>query len=707
MRTRVIIVILLLFMVGAYVLLDVQQWLNLNVIKQQQAHWVAQFHATPLRVALGFGLGYVLVTAASLPGAALLSLAGGAILGFGPGLLVISFASSLGATLAFLISRTVLRTWLEQRFAASFARINAGVIRDGAFYLLSLRLVPLFPFFVINLLMGLTRMRTWSFYWVSQLGMLPATAVYVNAGTQLGQIEQLADVATPPLILSLTLLGLLPLISRHVLNKLKRRRALSGWPRPKHFDYNVVVIGGGAGGLVSAYITSAAKAKVALIEQHQMGGDCLNSGCVPSKALIRAAKSAHEMRHSARFGIHGSAPQVDFQAVMAHIKAAIARIEPHDSRERYTQLGVDCFHGTATMRSPWQVEVNGQLLTTRSVIIATGARPRVPELPGLLEVPYFTSDTLWGLTELPQRLVILGGGPIGCEMAQAWARLGSQVTLIEAGGRLLNREDPEVSTRIREQLIQEGVDVRLNARATATHADSAAHKLWLEGNPQPVLFTHLLLALGRIPHLAGLGLAQLGIEPDAASQYRVDNTLQLGLPNLWVVGDAAGGDQFTHAAAQGAFTVSLNALFGHLKTFRTNWRVLPRVTFTDPEVARVGLNVTAAVAQDVPHEVTTYALDALDRAITEGDQGGWIQVLTRPGSDQILGATVVSPQAGEMITEWVSAMKHKQGLNRMLSTIHAYPTRSEGNKAVAGVWKKARQPERVLAWLQRYHQWRR
>lgn len=707
MRARALIVILLLLLVGAYVLFDGHQWLNLSVLKQQQSHWVAQFQTRPLQIALAFGLVYVLVTAASLPGAALLSLAGGAILGLGPGLLVISFASSVGATLAFLISRTLLRTWLEQRFATAFQRINAGVLRDGAFYLLSLRLVPLFPFFMINVLMGLTRMRTWTFYWVSQLGMLPATAVYVNAGTQLGHIEQLSDVATPALILSLTLLGLLPLLSRFVLYRLQRHRALASWPRPKHFDYNVVVIGAGAGGLVSAYITSAAKAKVALIEQHQMGGDCLNTGCVPSKALLRTAKVAHEIREGARFGVHSGEPEIDFNAMMAHIRGAIARIEPHDSRARYTELGVDCIAGTARLHSPWQVAVNGRLISTRSIIIATGAQPRVPELPGLSEVPYFTSDTLWDLTEQPERLVILGGGPIGCEMAQAWARLGTQVTLIEAGPRLLNREDPEVSARICAQLEQEGVEVRLKTRARSAEAGLGEHKLWLEGESKPIVFTHLLLALGRVPNLAGLGLAELGIEANAEGHYPVDRKLQLGLPNLWVVGDAAGGEQFTHAAAQGAWTASLNALFGHLKSFQTDWRVLPRVTFTDPEVARVGLNVSAATAQNIPFEVTTYSLDELDRAITEGDKGGWVQVLTRPGSDKILGATVVSPQAGEMITEWVSAMKHKQGLNKILATVHAYPTRSEGNKALAGAWKKARQPQRLMMLLQRYHRWRR
>jgi len=705
MRARLLIVTLLLLLLGAYLILDVPQWFNLGFIRQQQAEWLAQYHATPIRVALAFGLIYILVTAASLPGAAILSLAGGAILGLGPGLLVISFASTLGATLAFLISRTLLRAWLERRFAKSFARINTGVTRDGAFYLLSLRLVPVFPFFVINALMGLTRMRTWTFYWVSQLGMLPATAVYVNAGTQLGQIEQLSDVTTPSLLISLTLLGLLPLLSRFSLTRLQRRRVFSQWSRPKQFDYNVVVIGAGAGGLVSAYITAAAKAKVALIEQHQMGGDCLNTGCVPSKALIRAAKSAHEIRHGDRFGIQGAEPIVDFQAVMHHVHGAIARIEPHDSRERYTQLGVDCIQGTAQVRSPWEVEVNGHVLTTRSVILATGARPRIPDLPGLSEVDYLTSDTLWSLTEQPQRLVILGGGPIGCEMAQAWGRLGSQVTLIEASDRLLSREDPEVSARIADQLRQEGVDVRLNTQASSV--DAKTSQVLLADGSQPVAFTHLLLALGRVPNLTGLGLEQLGITLDPMDHRASITQIQQSLPNFSVVGDAAGGEQFTHAAAHGAWTASLNALFGHLKTFKADWRVLPRVTFTDPEVARVGLNITEATAKEIAYEVTTYSMDELDRAIVEGDHGGWIQVLTRPGTDQILGATVVSPQAGEIITEWVSAMKHKRGLNAIIATIHAYPTRSEANKALAGVWKKARQPQRLLQWVGRYLQWRR
>lgn len=691
--------------------------LTFDNLKRQQADLLALRDAQPLLVSAIYVLIYVAVTALSLPGAAIMTLAGGAVFGLGWGLLLVSFASTLGATLAMLVSRFFLRDWVKERFRKTMTKLDAGIEREGAFYLFALRLVPAFPFFVINLAMGLTQMKVWTFWWVSQVGMLVGTAVYVNAGTQLGQLQSPADILSVQLLGAFVLLGIFPLLARKALDIYKSRQALSQWTKPQTFDTNLVVIGAGSGGLVSAYIAAAVKANVILVEKHQMGGDCLNTGCVPSKALIRSAKLAHEMRHADQYGIKSQQPEVNFAAVMDRIQDVIAQIEPHDSVERFTGLGVDVRQGTARIVTPWEVEVTlhtGEIqrVTTRSIILATGAEPFVPELPGLDQVDYLTSDNLWQLRELPKKLLVLGGGPIGCELAQAFKRLGSQVTQVERGMRLMAREDEDASQLVMQHFRQEGVDIRLQHQALRFEVKGDEQCLIAqnaEGEEVSIAFDRVLIAVGRKPRLDGYGLAELGLLPENAKALETLHTnsyLQTLYPNVFACGDLIGPYQFTHAASHQAWHATVNALFGQFKRFEVDYQYLPWATFTDPEVARVGLNEQDAKEQSIAYEITTYGIDDLDRAIADGQAYGFVKVLTQPGKDKILGVTIVGPHSGDLIAEFVLAMKHGLGMNKLLGTIHIYPTMTEANKFAAGNWKKAHAPEKVLGWLQKFHQWR-
>ena len=797
--SRLLLVLALAAAVAAFVILDLGRFLSLEALRAVQSQLADWYERRPAAVLAAFFAVYVAVTALSLPGAVPLTLAGGALFGLGLGTLVVSFASTLGATLAMLVSRHLLRGAVQSRFGARMAEVDRGIARDGAFYLFTLRLVPVLPFFAINLLMGLTAMRVWTYAWVSQLGMLAGTLVYVNAGTQLAQITSLQGIVSPQLLGAFALLGVLPLAGRWLVSVLKARRALAPWRhrRPKRFDRNLVVIGAGAAGLVTSYIAAAVKARVTLVEAHRMGGDCLNTGCVPSKALIRAATLAQEIREAHRYGVRATAGEsdpglfgsssataspatavpakvvVDFPAVMARVAQVVRDIEPHDSVERYRGLGVDVQLGRARIVDPWHVEIthdDGQTtrLSTRSIVIATGARPIIPPLPGLQEAGVLTSDTLWGLRELPQRLLVLGGGPIGCELAQAFARLGSQVTQVEMGSRLLPKEDEDAASYAKQRLEADGVTVLTGHRAlrcertAPSHASSgpgdesspakaglgisgsgpeagkgqtsglpAWHLVTEQGGAEHrITFDRILCAVGRSARLEGFGLEDLGIDSTGRT-LPVDQHLQTVFPHILACGDVAGPYQFTHAAAHQAWYAAVNGLFGTFRRFKVDYRVIPWCTFLDPEIARVGLNEPEAVAQGVPFEVTRFDLDDLDRVIVEGGAGprpvgaeampgdasdggleaapsaGWVKVLTVPGKDRILGVTIVGRHAGELLAEWVMAMKHGLGLNKVLGTIHVYPTLAESAKYAAGAWKRAHQPQGLLRWVERFHTWRR
>ena len=694
----------------AFFAFDLNQFLSLDYFQQQKNQILDYADTHPWQAALVYFSIYVLITALSLPAAAVVTLAGGAIFGVVKGVILVSFASTIGATLAFLIARTLFRESIQARFARSLGTINRGIEREGSFYLFGLRLVPIFPFFAVNLVMGLTQMPVWRYFVVSQLGMLPGTIVYVNAGTQIGQIDSLGDITSPGLIFSFVLLGIFPLIAKRILDALNARKVYADVDKPMQFDTNMVVIGAGSAGLVTAYIAAATKAKVTLIEKHKMGGDCLNTGCVPSKALIRSAKIANYCRRASDYGLEVAHVGVDFRAAMERVHTVIADIEPHDSVERYTGLGVDCEAGAARIVDPYRVEVNGKIITTRNIVIATGARPAVPDIPGLDAAPCYTSDTIWSLREAPKRMIVLGSGPIGCELAQSFHRLGVPVTLVNRSDRLMPKEDPEISHYVREKLAVEGMDLKLGYLPLRCEQQDGEHQLIVQtpsGEELALPFDCLLVATGRRANVSGYGLEALKLATNEDGTLQVNEYLQTRFPNVYACGDVAGPYQFTHAAAHQAWYASVNALFGSFKRFKVDYRVIPWATFTDPEVARVGLNETEAKAQNIPYEVTRYGIDDLDRAIADGEAHGEVKVLTAPGKDKILGVTIVGHHAGDLISEYVTAMKYNLGLNKILGTIHIYPTLAESNKYAAGEWKRNHVPELAMQWLPRFHAWRR
>lgn len=712
-----LLILLVVGLVGLFFGFDLDRYFTLEALKASRAEFADLQAQSPWGVALGFLLSYVAITALSLPGAAIMTLAAGALFGVLWGTVIVSFASSIGATLAFLASRFLLRDSVQARFGDKLKAVNEGIAKDGAFYLFTLRLVPVFPFFLINLLMGLTPLRTVTFYWVSQVGMLAGTVVYVNAGTQLAQIDSLAGIISPGLLLSFTLLGLFPLLAKKISLSLQARRVYAAWKKPQKFDRNLIVIGAGAAGLVTAYIAAAVKAKVTLVEAHKMGGDCLNYGCVPSKALIKSAKLAHAMKEADRYGLEPGAPRFSFRAVMARVRAIVKAVAPHDSVERYTNLGVEVLQGYAKVVDPWTVEINmknggTQRLTTRSIVIAAGARPFVPPLPGIDEVGYVTSDTLWDvfakMEEPPRRLVVLGGGPIGCELAQSFARLGSDVTQVEMAPRIMIREDEDVSALARAALEADGVTVLTGHKALRCAKYGDQKILIVEEEVairKEVEFDMLICAVGRVARLTGYGLEDLGIPTQRT--VVTNDYLETLYPNIFAAGDVAGPYQFTHTAAHQAWYAAVNALFGQFKKFKADYSVVPWATFIDPEVARVGLNEQEAKEKNIPYEVTKYGLDDLDRAIADSAAHGFVKVLTVPGKDRILGVTIVGEHAGDLLAEYVLAMKHGLGLNKILGTIHTYPTWAEANKYAAGEWKRAHTPQKLLDWVEKYHTWRR
>jgi len=709
---KILLIALLLLFAVLYFALDLGNYLSLDYLRARQADLEAYRSAQPQLAAGLFFLGYVVVTGLSIPGAAVLTLLAGAIFGLLWGTVLVSFASTIGASLAFLVARFLLRESVQSSFGERLRAINEGIRKDGAFYLFTLRLVPAFPFFAVNLIMGLTPMPLRTFFWVSQLGMLAGTIVYVNAGTQLARIDSPAGVASPALLLSFALLGLFPLLARKTLELARARQVYRGWRRPRRFDRNLIVIGAGSAGLVTAYIAAAVKASVTLIERHRMGGDCLNTGCVPSKALIRAAKHAAQIRRAPEFGIDGGTARVDFERVMERVQDVIGLIEPHDSAARYRSLGVDVLQGNARLVSPWEVEVTAtdgskRTLSSRAIVIASGARPLLPPIPGLDGVEPLTSDNLWSLRTLPPRLLVLGGGPVGCELAQAFARLGSRVTLVEMAPRLMVREDADVSDAVAERFAAEGIDLRLDHKAVGFRRDATGTSLVAahDGRELVIAFDRVLVAVGRSANLKGFGLEELGIETDRT--VLTNDFMQTRFPNILAAGDVVGPYQFTHTAAHQAWYAAVNALFQPFKKFRADYSVIPWATFVDPEVARVGLNETEATERGVAYEVTRYGIDDLDRAIADGAAEGFVKILTVPGKDRVLGVTIVGQDAGELIAEYVLAMKQGIGLNRILGTIHIYPTMAEANKYAAGNWKRAHAPASLLGWLERFHGWRR
>ncbi len=706
-KSRLLWLALIAVLIAIGVWLDLHSFITLENFKARQAEIDAWVSSRPALALAAYFLVYVLVTAVNIPGAAVMTLIGGALFGLFQGSVVVSFASSCGATLAFLLSRYLLRDYVEQRFKGFAVRVNKGIEKDGAFYLFTLRLVPVLPFFAINMVMGLTRIKTLTYYIVSQIGMLPATLVYVNAGTQLSQVESLRGILSPALLGSFILVGLFPLLMRFLVSRYQAARLYRPYPKPKKFDANLVVIGAGSAGLVTAYIAAAAKAKVILVEREKMGGDCLNTGCIPSKTLIRSSRIASYINRAAEFGLHTQGAETDFGAVMQRVERIIRTIEPHDSVERYTKLGVDCVAGSARLLSPWAVEVDlggeKRVITARSIVIASGGSPAVPPIPGIDQVNYLTSDNLWALKTLPPRLLVMGGGAIGCELSQAFSRLGSQVTVAEMLPRLLAAEDAAVSEELERAFADDGIRV-LTGIKIVRFEKIAGDKVAVCETPAgevSIAFDEVLIAAGRRGNTAGLNLEQLGIAINSNGTIAVNESLQTVYPNIYACGDVAGPWQLTHAAAHQAWYAAMNALFGRWWKFRVDYAVIPRAVFCDPEVASLGINEQQARAQNIDYELTEYGIDDLDRAIAEGDAKGFVRVLTPPGNDKILGVTIVGPHAADIMSEYALAMRNGLGLSKILGTVHIYPTFAEANKFAAGNWRKAHLSSRLL----RVSQW--
>ncbi len=686
-------VILSLFISAVFLILyfNFSDFLNLQVLKQSQADlklWHEQNQG--LAVFLYFVI-YVSLTAISFPGAAILTIAAGFLFGIFWGVLIVSFASTIGATISFLLARYLFQSWVENHFRTVFLSLNQEFKKQGVFYLFSLRLIPLFPFFAVNALMGLTKIKAHHFYLVSQLGMLPGTILYVWAGVELSSLNQVSDILSFRMFLLFSTLGLFPWFVKYIFSQYQMSKIYKNYKKPKKYDYNLIVIGGGAAGLVSTSIAANVKAKVAIIEQHKMGGDCLNHGCVPSKALIHLSKQL---------------PKLDYIDVQKQIQDIIAQIEPHDSPERFRSMGADVFLESAKLLSPWQVQLGNRILTAKNIVIATGSAPFVPSIPGLETIHYKTSDSLWDMTQLPGKLAILGAGVMGCELAQAFQRLGCEVTLIEKADRVLSKEDPKVSKIIFDQLTKEGVKIFLNTEAKRI---SGAQILICQQNEKTfeMEFGELLLALGRKPRIIGYGLEELGVEMDGKGFIRRNEFMQTNYPNIFVCGDVTSHLQLTHMAGHQAWYASVNALFGKFRKFKEDSSVIPRCIFTYPEVASVGLSLDDAQKLYPDCERTFFDMKNSDRAICDQAVNGFIEIITKRNSDQILGVTIVNERAGELIAEFALSMRWKLGLKKILATVHAYPTWADANKLAALQWQKNHIPHNILKLAEKFHAWQR
>ncbi len=706
---KILLILIFIFFVYIVYHFSLDEYWTLDYVKKNQNLFQSFYQNRPWLTLSIFLLVYVSLTAFSIPGATVLTLIAGATLGLPMGIIFVSIASTLGATFSFLFSRFLFRDYVEKKFHKYFKIINEGIDQNEGSYLLSLRLIPIFPFFVVNLVMGITNISVLKYFFISQIGMLPATIVYINAGLQLGSIQDLNEILSFKILASFALLGILPFFFKSIFKMIFIRKIYKEYKKPKKFDYNLIIIGGGAAGLVTAYISATLKAKVALIEKNKMGGDCLNTGCVPSKALIKSAKLIYQMKNAHKYGLKDVIPMFDFQEIMERIRNIISMIEPHDSIKRYQQLGVDCFQGSAKILSPWEVEINGKILTTKNITIATGATPIIPSIDGLEKIQPLTSENIWNLKYLPQKMIIIGGGPIGCEMAQSFSRLGSEVIQIEISERILKKEDPEVAKLIEKKLKNEGVKILTNHRILEIQVLDGKKNLYLEHDGKRINFEfdEILLAIGRKANFKGLGVEKLGIKIRNDNTLNANEYLETNFPNIFVCGDVTGPYQLTHMASHQAWYCSINSLFGKLKKFKVDYSVVPWSTYCDPEIATVGLNEQLAKKSGIEYELTSYEIKDLDRAIVDSESFGILRVLTAPKSDKILGVTIVANHASDLILEFIMAMKSNIGLNKILETIHIYPTMGEANKYVAGNWKKKQYSNTIFQWLAIFHKWNR
>ncbi|HNM02829.1 MAG TPA: FAD-dependent oxidoreductase, partial [Leptospiraceae bacterium] len=619
-----------------------QDYLSFEYLRQERDSLLQLYQSNEAAFTVSYFMIYVFSAAFSVPGATVLTLGAGALFGIWKGLLLVSFASTIGASLSFLVSRYMFRESIEKKFKDQMETVNSGIRKDGKLYLLSLRLVPAFPFFLINLLMGLTEISLGSFYAVSQIGMIPGTFVYVNAGTQLVSLNSPKDILSPVLMISFAALGMLPIAAKFFLSFLQNRRLYANYKKPDKFDYNIAVIGAGAAGLVTSYISAAVRAKTLLIEKNKMGGDCLNTGCVPSKTLLSAAKKIHLAKKAEQYGLNSAKIDFDFSRIMERVHSVIRKIEPNDSIERYSGLGVECIRGDAKLLSPFEIQIGERKITAKNIVIASGAEPFIPDIPGLKDVGYLSSETLWNLKKLPKTFLVAGAGAIGCELAQAFSRLGSKVVLVEAAERILPSEDAKLSSFLYEVFIEEGIEIIASGKILQFEKNILGKKAKIQCNDKinEIFFDEVLICTGRKARTEGFGLEELGIRLTSKGSIEVNSYLQTNYPNIFACGDAAGPFQLTHAAAHQAWYAAVNALFGFAKTFKADYRVMPRTVYTDPEIARVGISEKEALENGIEYEKTEYDIGELDRAVTEGEARGFIQVLTEKRSDRILGVTI-------------------------------------------------------------------
>ena len=706
----------LTFLGGLFYFYGLDGYLSLQYISESQASFRQQFIASPIKISFFYSLIYILVTTFSLPGAAVLTLLAGALFPFLTALIIVSFSSTIGATLAMVITRFLYHDIIKDRFPKAYQLVEKGLTREGAKFLFFLRLVPIFPFFVVNYVFAVTRIPVLIFAFVSQIGMLPGTIVYINAGHQLSSIKGLDGIFSPGILFSFGLLATFPFVMKFFVNRYRYRKIYRSYKKPKSYDANLVVIGGGSAGLVGAYMGAASKAKTILIEEDKMGGDCLNTGCVPSKAILHVAEEVHiTQKILGKKIVKGTAKkEIDFLKVISHVKQSIKKIEPHDSIDRYTKLGVECIKGKAKILDPFTVKTNGRIIKTKAILVATGASPIIPDIEGKEKVQsdILTSNSIWDLKKLPQKLLIIGGGAIGCEMSQAFSRLGSKVTLVEAQSRILLGEDIETAKLMERVLTKEGVQILTNTKLESFHSKKSGRKAINEatlkkGKKQlKIAFSKVLIAVGRKATTSGFGLEELGIEKHPDGRIVINDYMQTNIPNVYAAGDVSGPFQLTHAAGHQGWHAVIHALYGFAYAPKINYSLMPTCVYTSPEVASVGLREQDAVKRKEGYEITQFDLKELDRAIVDENTEGFVRVITPWKKNNILGVTIVAKGASNLLLEFLATMKNKKRLNSILGTIHPYPSLGEANKYVASKWLKNHTSEEAMEKVKKFNTWR-
>ncbi len=691
---------------------------------------------------------YVVACVLFVPGS-ILTLGAGAVFGLVKGFIAVSVGSVLGAAAAFLVGRTVARGWVERKVAGSprFRAIDRAVGANGFQIVLLTRLSPLFPFNLLNYAFGLTRVPLGTYILASWIGMVPGTLMYVYLGTAIGDLARLSaggaadeggTLRTVLFYVGLAAAVVVTVVITRIARKALRQAVceegparLAGptevsaasraaplapadaandelvrnvhppdWVNPEPAPrYNLVVIGAGTAGLVTAAGAAGLGAKVALVERHLMGGDCLIAGCVPSKALLRAARAWAEVRDAGAFGVEvPPGARVNFPAVMERMRRLRASLSPTDSAARFRGLGVDVFFGSARFAGPDTVEVAGRTLHFRKAVIATGTRPRRPDVPGLDEIGYLTNETVFFLTELPARLAVIGAGPVGCELAQAFARFGAAVTLVGNQPQVLPREDADAAGRVARSLERDGVRLLLGAKVMAAGRRGADKFVHVEaaGGSTELLVDDILAGVGRSPNVEGLNLGAAGVDYDPDKGVHVNDRLRTSNRRIYAAGDVCSPSKFTHAADALARIVIRNALF--LGRARVSALVIPWCTYTDPEVARVGLNEQEARQQGVVVQTFVQELRHVDRAVLDGAPEGMVKLLVRKGTGRLVGATVVAPHAGEMIGELTLALAGRLGLGTLANTILPYPTQAEAIKKGGDAYQRTRLTP-LVRWL--------